>query len=323
MAITDHGNIDLTFTVAPATGTTILLSTNINATPAYFPASFPELLSISVSLEEISGSLYVFFQTSIDSDTYDQCKYEIAEDPGIELDIRIFIFDKNISGYCNDILVYSYTLQTIVFPVETLLSLIVSGSTTTISNICWRELSDAREAVFVDYEATTENAIQSIIQQRPIEINPEIGREMSFTWDATKDEIPATYIKAFADNEQDNTQLSSDGIVYYEDVGIAINEDVAKDVGFITRMYRLSELTVGALTAAQKYQTHALQKRHSLSANSNRIDPRIENRDILIIDLIVTGTNRHLEDRIIVEDVNISLQDGQYRTSISGRKDNG
>ena len=323
LGFAEFGNVDVMFTLTPNTGTSVELITNAKVVPAYFTNLLPNILSVDISTEEISGSIYLYTQTVYNGETYDKCKYEISEVATNELNIRIFMYDEYLTVYCNDILVYSYAFHSIEYTDPITLTLKIKGDTTTISDICWRELSDSREAVYVDYEATTENAIQSIIQQRPIEINPEVGRGMSFTWDATKDEIQASYIKTFSDGEQDNSQLSSDGIVYYANVGVSINEQVAKEVGFITRMYRLSELTVGALTAAGKYQTSALQKRHSLSSEASRIDPRIENRDILILDLIATGTNRHIEERIIVEDVYISLQDGSCRTTVSGRKENG
>jgi hypothetical protein len=199
------------------------------------------------------------------------------------------------------------------------LSLERTGSYT-VENVCLREIPDAREAVFVDYEATTESAIQSVIQQRPIEINPEVGREINFTYDATKDDVPGHHIFSYEDTEQDNMQLSSDGIVYYENVGVSINEDTAKEVGFITRMYRLSELSSGAIEAAAKYQRSALQRRHQSSITMQRIDPRIEIRDVILIDLIATGTLRHIVDEVIVEDISISISDGAYSTNISGRR---
>lgn len=318
-----HGTIDLSFTIlAPTDGDSFELITDILAIPQHLETA-QGILTINIIYEEdidYGTGAYIVSETRIGGVAIDTQTVPIGIVNGdIDLDMRIFLFDTYISAYCNDLCVYTYALNGIDYNAITSLSLERTGSYT-IENLFLREIPDAREAVWVDYEATTESTIQSIIQQRPIEINPEVGREINFTYDATKDDIPNHHIFSYEDTEQDNLQMSSDGIVYYEDVGVAINEDTAREIGFITRMYRLSELSTGAIEAAKKYQRSALQRRHSSSIVMQRLDPRIEVRDVILIDLIATGTLRHIEDEVIVEDVSISISDGAYSTNISGRR---
>ena len=316
------GTIDLSFTlVEPADGESIELITDVLGTPQHLETA-EGVISVNILYEaelDYGTGAYIVAETRIGGVAVDTQTVPIGLVDIIDLNIRIFIYDTYISVYCNNLCVYSYALLSADYTSMTALSLERTGSYT-VENVSLREIPDAREAVFVDYEATTESAIQSVIQQRPIEINPEVDREINFTYDATKDDVPGHNIFSYEDNEQDNLQLSSDGIVYYENVGVSINADTAREVGFITRMYRLSELSNGAIEAAAKYQRSALQRRHLSSIVMQRLDPRIEVRDVILVDVVVTGTGRHITDEVIVEDISISVEDGNYSTNISGRR---
>jgi len=312
------GTIDLSFTMdSPANSNAIELTTEILGIPRH-KECVEGIISVKI-IVTYDTVTYITTKTKISGIDMDTQKISLGTVGVTNFNIKIFLYDTYISVYCNDLCVYAYSLYSANYVNSPSLRLIKTGSYA-VNNVCLREIPDAREAIYVDYEATTESAIQSIIQQRPIEINPEINREINFTYDATKDNIQGHNINSYEDIEQDNLQMSSDGIVYYENVGVAINVDTAKQVGFITRMYRLSELSSGAIEAAEKYQKSALQRRHSSSIVLKRIDPRIEVRDVIVVDVIVTGTLRHITDEVIVENVSISLEEGSYSTNISGRK---
>ena len=314
----EHGGLEVFFSFIPVIGRAVLLTTNIQVLGAYATGAAGNL-RFSVQMETIGATQYVLFKTYAGNSLIDQSNFQLGNSVNLELDIRIFIYDQYVSGYCNDRCVYDYAFSSAVYPSAILASLSVTNGMLVLSNISRKELDDRREAVFVDYEANTESAIQSIIQQRPIEMNAGVNRELEFTYSSTKDSVTAHHVKRYENVLEDNLQLSSDGIVYYEDVGIAINEDTAEQVGLITRMYRLSELSSGAISAAEKYQRTALQKRNAVSLDM-RLDPRLEVRDILDINLIAAGTQRNIVDNIIVEEIQIRLEDGNYRTSLSGRK---
>ena len=314
----EHGGLEVFFSFIPVIGRAVLLTTNIQVLDTYATGAVSDL-KVSVQMETIGATQYVLFKTYAGDSLIDQSNFQLGDNVNLELDIRIFIYDQYVSGYCNDRCVYDYAFSSAVYPSAILASLSITNGPLTLSNISRKELDDQREAVFVDYEANTESAIQSIIQQRPIEMNAGVNRELEFTYSSTKDSVTAHHVKRYEDVLEDNLQLSSDGIVYYEDVGIAINEDTAEQVGLVTRMYRLSELSSGAISAAEKYQRTALQKRNAVSLDM-RLDPRLEVRDILDINLIAAGTQRNIVDNIIVEEIQIRLEDGNYRTSLSGRK---
>jgi len=318
---TTSGGIEVFFNFTPATGRIVWVVTDILALPAFTPLADPtEILKIRVNLEVISTVQYVAIYTYVGSTAIDKSNFALGNTSTLEFAVRTFIYDENIAVYINDVCVYTYTLGAVSYPEPVAASIQVTGGVEiAISNIVRTELQDQREAIYVDYEANTENAIQSIVQQRPVEINAGVGRELEFTYLATGDTLAAHHVKSYSNTLEDNVQISSDGIVYYADVGVSISQNTAEEVGLITRMYRLSELDSGAIKAASVYQEKALQRRN-MGNFSGRFDPRLEIRDIYAIDLIATGTQRNILRSIIVENIQMRLEDGAYKMSITGRK---
>ena len=318
---TTSGGIEVFFNFTPAVGRIVWVVTDILALPAFTTLADPtEILKIRVNLEVISTVQYVAVYTYVGSTAIDKSNFALGNTSTLEFAVRTFIYDENIAVYVNDVCVYTYTLGAVSYPEPVAASIQVTGGVEiAISNIVRTELQDQREAIYVDYEANTENAIQSIVQQRPVEINAGVGRELEFTYLATGDTLAAHHVKSYSNTLEDNVQISSDGIVYYADVGVSISQNTAEEVGLITRMYRLSELDSGAIKAASVYQEKALQRRN-MGNFSGRFDPRLEIRDIYAIDLIATGTQRNILRSIIVEDIQMRLEDGAYKMSITGRK---
>jgi len=320
MTIT-NGGIEVFFNFTPAVGGIVWVVTDILALPAFTDLADPvDILKIRINLEEISFVQYAAIYTYIGADIVDKSNFALGDTSTLEFAVRTFIYDKNIAVYVNDVCVYTYTLGAVSYPEPITASIQVTGGVAVaISDINRTELQDQREAIYVDYEANTENAIQSIVQQRPVEINAGVGRELEFTYLATGDTVAAHHVKSYSNALEDNVQISSDGIVYYADVGVSISQNTAEEVGLITRMYRLSELDSGAIKAASVYQEKALQRRN-MGNFSGRFDPRLEIRDIYAIDLIATGTQRNILRSIIVESIQMRLEDGAYKMSITGRK---
>jgi len=319
-----NGGFDIYFDLTPSAATALVISTNITARSSFSESNdvLEEIyiyISKDVGVGDQSGKQYIYTRTKLGSTFVNNQKYLIGNDSTIVYKIRVFLYDYYISVYCNGMWVYSYVFADINYPSPVTISLGRSGGDTlVVENIKRTELKDRREAIFVDYESNTESAIQSIIQQRPIEITHSSNRELEFTYSATRDAVDAVYVKSIAESTGDNSQLSSDGIVYSADVGISIDEETAKSVGIVTRMYRLSELDSGALEAAAIYQKRARQRRKMFTVNA-RFDPRLETRDIYNVNLFSTGTQRHIIESIIVEDVQVKLENGLYRMSVTGR----
>lgn len=320
---TAYGTVELFFSYTPVEGETVTLATNITGIRSFAGVEELTLLPISVSIGMRNlGNDFIVVQTLLDDSVVDQSDfgYDVPLVSKV-FDIRIFFFNARISVYMNDKWIYSYSLSTVSYPIAITQTLTANGNDITLSDLMRVELCDGREAVYVDYESNSDNAISSIIQERPIESFPAVDRATEFTYDATKDNVNAIKTLSYTDSITDNSQTSSDGLVYSMDVGISLDSFVAEELGLITRLYRLPELDSGIDRAVAAIQKKARQSRSKIDT-IGRLDPRLEISDILIFDkLIVSGTNREINDLIIVEDITISMSDGDYRQSISGRRD--
>ena len=307
--------IDVVYSCVPSEDSIVWLNTNISINDT----GINDYLSIGFTIDTYADIQYGICLCSKDGIEFSRKKFVMGTMADAMCNIRIFIFDEFVSVYINDVWVSTNVLQTVFYQSEIEATLSVVGASIGLTNVVRSELADRREAVFADYEATTENVIQSIIQQRPIEYGPSVDRALEFTYTGTKDEVLAHHIRSWSETKEDNSGLSSDGIVYYEDVGIVIHPDTAEDVGFIVRMYRLSELDSGALKAANTYQTLAYQRRNIVTVVM-RFDPRIEKRDILTLSAVASGTERIITDAIIVENMSIDIVEGSSKMNILGRR---
>jgi hypothetical protein len=314
------GSLEVFFTYPSNVAKSIDLLTNIQGVQQFGPE--PEELedvTISVTSVAYSGTIYIQIQTTLGTVVVDQSDFSTYQTTAIDFAVRIFFFDQFVSVYLNNKWVYSYAFSSVAYADDTTASIKLNGATTTITGIRRVELSDGREAIFVDYESNTESAIQSIIQQRPILMLPHVNRKLSFTYRAEKDTISAVFVNRYTERISHPSQLSSDGLVYSDDVGVSIDTETAREVGFITKLYRLPELTNGAIRAAGTLQRQARERRIAPTV-AQRMDPRIELTDVLHVSLTVAGTLRQIDRYIVVENPSIAMKDGDYSMNITGRK---
>lgn len=318
----EFGSLEVYYTYQSAANKSIELITNIQGVRQFNvgPETYEDISVIISSIHDVYDDVFIRIETMLGTTMVDQSDFSTYTSDASVFVVRIFFFNQFVSVSLNDKWVYSYAFANISYSAaDTTAALKLNGTATFISAIRKVELSDGREAVFVDYESNTESAIQSIIQQRPVMILPHVNRKLSFTYDAEKDTVPASFVSDYNERISHPSSLSSDGLVYGRDVGVSIDLQVAEDVGFITKLYRLPELDTGANEAAAALQRRARQQRTGVTVQQ-RFDPRIEVTDVLHVDLVVTGTNRQIDRLIIVEDVRVSLRDGEYSMSIVGRK---
>lgn len=316
-----YGSLEVFYTYPSNTAKSIELLTNIQGVKQ-FAVGFEELEDCQVNVTSLldTGEIFVKVQVLLGGVVIDESDFPTYQGSNIDFAVRIFFFDHLLSVSLNDKWVYSYAFATMAYSADgTTASLKMEGATTTVTDIRRVELSDGREAVYVDYEASTDNAIQSVIQQRPVQVLPHVNRKLTFTYAAEKDDVDAVFVEKYEEQYTHPGSLSSDGLVYAEDVGVSIDLETAKEVGLITKLYRLSELNTGAEEAAYMMQKRAREQRIRKTV-TQRLDPRIEVTDVLHLDLVTTSTNRHLVEDIIVEDVRISLRDGDSSMVISGRR---
>ena len=321
-SLTSHsaGGIEVFYSYENASGIEVKILTNLKAIAqykdpiidTYYPAD------VSFSTYESGGVSFAQCKTYINGEVVDQSDFDFQCAAIQHISNRVVFNNTCVSIYCNDLCVYTYNFTDTTWTDPIQVKLQVNGGTLAIdmTNV---EIADPREAVYIDYESTTDSAIQSIIQQRPIQIFSEVGRANTFTYAATRGAVDAHHLLSYEEKTQDNNNLSSDGLVYYVDVGVSMSELTAEEVGLITRLYRFSELDSGALQAAKRVQQIAIEQRKMVTV-SGRFDARLQIADRLVIDTIITSTLRHVVDEIIVEGITLNLSNGSYSMQVTGRR---
>lgn len=178
----------------------------------------------------------------------------------------------------------------------------------TISNVRVCELADWREAIYIPMETDGMSAIQSIVQERPIEIVQKSSGAISYCYEPTRDVIhqKADNIRRHSFQEKYPMDGASDGIIYYADVKTIQYSPFAKKYGLSTKTINLPNLNVGALKAGKIIMERSYERSvmHDLDI---RQDIRIEVGDILHIHYIASGTKRESEYYIVVEDVSMGV----------------
>ena len=316
-----HGGFDLYFTFVPNDSLTIKVETDIQVRCLGTPSS-SGLYSIEIStgIDTVSGKAYVYFTTYQDAFPIDVSSYPFNSSAvPASIDVRVFSFDGYMAICMNNVWVYTYAFINIVYNIPVGLKLKVEGTTATITNIRSVELCDGRQAVYVDYESTGDDGISSIVQERPVEIFPESNRSMSFTYRVVEDSLTPYKVTSYDHVKEESSNAASDALVYYENVGITISEATLKELGFITRLYRLSDLESGAIFASRRMQQVALENVDQVTIEG-RFDPRVEHDDLLLVSKNVSGTNSSLVDNVIIDKIDIALADGDFSMIATGRR---
>ena len=325
-AIQTFGGMELLFDYTPNDLLYLKINTDILAIPQYKQSNAEyAAVSVKIGTTTVGGVHYAVVSTVLGITTIDTNTVSLDCTTMPILNVRLFFNDNHVSVTINGKWVYAYTFAYMSYPVlpATITASIwvsaTGGAGTFITNIIRREFTESRDAVYIDYESNGQDAIGSVIQERPIQVLPQTGRSYGFTYTLVKNSVPAHHVYYYQDTEQGNGEVSSDGLVYFYDIGISQNINTARDVGFITKLYRLSNLNTAGIQAAYILQQKALQSRHQIGLQM-RVDPRIEITDHMPITLVASGTQRAITDDVIVENASISIADGQYTMQVSGRR---
>jgi len=312
------GAVELIFTYEIADTCDLIVSTNItgmNPFPTYTAVRNP--LSFRVHKEVVTDEVFFVITRYCGTEILEISDFGPFENISAIV-LRAYIYDEFASFYINEKWIYSGGVANVDYPDPIEVDIVADGATMFFDRVERFEIPDHREAIYVDLETSAENALGSVIQQRPIEMFTDTGRTLSFTYALLRDEIYAHHIERANETREDPPQMSSDGLVYYADVGITMDTKTAEDVGLITRMYRLSELETGAIRGAKMLQDKSRQRRNMMDISA-RLDPRLEVGDIYHIDVIVTSTNRHIIKDVIIENITLSATEKRYSMNLTGR----
>jgi hypothetical protein len=307
------GNLDIKFKTNTDM-TQVVLYSGVTGVPLHDELWYAEKTEISIIM--LFNYNPIEFRVKMAGYVRDKKTWLVNKSADCVYDVRVYFSKTFITIYVNGETVYMYCCGEVDYP-EIIHPRLVVNNSTTIPYVTNSEIPDVREAVFIDYETMTEGALQTIIQQRPLQIFPAKNRELIFTYDHTYDVWQANRVYSYQHTRKGNQQTSSDGLVYSTDVSMSASFQTGKEVGFVTRLYRMSELDFGATRATGIIQKRALEKMDMVTIRM-RLDKRIKIADILYVDAVMS-TGKLVRVYVVVEDVSISIASGNSSMQITGR----
>lgn len=233
---------------------------------------------------------------------------------------RITVHNEFISFYFNGIWVNTFWLANVMHKEEPQVWLI-GTATIVLTEIVYPELNDWRDAIFIDLEQTGMNAIGSIILSKPIDVYSKWDGSICFSMNAISDTVlMEQYVRRVSRSNQRNPQAASDGIVYFTDVAIVIDEQYLEDYGLSTKLIRLPDLDQG-IRAAVKLQNKARKAQRQVEVQS-RFDPSLEMKDILQVRTPFTSAeNDDYGIALLNDSMKIELSDATFSMTVTGREE--
>lgn len=279
---------------------------------------------LNVAIDNLGSGNFAVSLVSTPSDT---TMYKFLYSSGTSAQKFRVLFAKNLfSLYQNNRWVWSMAFDELLYTQTNYTEVkLYTTSSVTFNNIAIRDLSDWREAVYIDLETDGFSALSSIIQERPVEIETTPEGKLRFYYERVRPEVVHDLPPHF--HKWTNampTDGASDAIVYgANDVVTLQVANFARDLGFSTKLVRVPNLEAGAIEAGYRMMEKSYQnrKRHSLKI---RPDVRLEVGDIGHFGYVASGTGRVEVFAVIIEtlDISMSQSEGEVNATmtISGRQ---
>ncbi len=250
-------------------------------------------------------------------------QWEDGADCRQENKIRIVWANKFCSVYINERWAHTFAFPYIEFVTSTPdLRFYVDATwdgSATIDLITNVELSDWREAIYVDTETSLFSALSAIIQDRPVEIYTTSEGKLKFSYNETRDQLTINpFVREHTKSKSADDNAGSEAIVYAADVELVEDADYTATKGFVTRVLRLPTLDVGAQQAAEVL-LHRAKEREVTHELRTRPDLRVESGDLLLIYYIDQHEGEEVSDYMIVESISMMSTEPGSQMVIRGR----
>ena len=231
---------------------------------------------------------------------------------------RILFHDNFVTVYMNDRWMHTFSVNDLAYPVTTNVYL---NGTFTATNIRLLELSDWREAIYIDLETDGISAISNIIQERPVEQFRLPDGSVSFAYEPTRDQLAQLFNpREHVWDEVIPTTAASDAIIYTaSEVKSLQFESFAENFGFLTRIYRFPNLNVGAYRAAQVL-LQRLYEQSIMHRLRIRPDIRLVPGDVYQVDHDLSGTGTNINVDVLLEHIEFVIADGAPTMLLQGRQ---
>lgn len=240
--------------------------------------------------------------------------------------VRILLHDNFATLYCNDRWIYTFSFASVVYPETLTLEFVTSGyagvTAFTATNLRVTELSDWREAIYIDLESDGKSAISNVIQERPVEAYCKPDGKIDYWYDKERDVVGNIGFRSHRWGSSMPRDGASDAIVQgVKDVRSLQYPEYAKRFGFATKVLRLSNLNSGTLRAGRVILRRMVEGavKHQLQT---RPDARIEPGDEITVSYTASATGRVVLESVIVESVDFSIGGDSASSSmeIGGRE---
>jgi len=235
--------------------------------------------------------------------------------------IRVVFHNEFCTIYVDHYWIYTFGFDDIYHNVDPEVGLKTTGGGITVYDLRKKELSDWREAVYVELEISSQNAIRTAILQRPVDIYPNWEGRLVCEYNPNRNSDSVYFVKKHSEKRGDNSQACSDAVIQSTYAAVVTDVQYAMTDGFVTRMYRLPDLDSGYVQAAQIMQDRARRsnKEHSVQC---RINIHFEIGDIANVSATVSGTGRSLSESFVIENMSLSISEAKQQMSLSGRDAN-
>lgn len=315
------GGLDVHFEVPTIdTGEWVALGTNVAIYDGTEDTGPIELIDPDsrIRIENRSGDCWINYQRYPSELPAEERKVEWV-DLTKALKVRINYHENHVTVYFNGAWAHTYSTNAIIYPDDLELYLI-SSEGKTLSDVRVTELHDWRHGVFTETEADGASILQTIIQERPVEIYANADGTLDFYYNVDPD--PQTIygiIRRFKRIDRYNPQAASDLILYYRDVATYVDTGYLDDSGFITKILRLPGLDNGAKFAA-KITARRMREREDAFEIFLRPDFSLEGGDVVNLVVTESGNGTEHDYDIFLENVSFTVKDGQALMVLSGRK---
>jgi hypothetical protein len=274
-----------------------------------------------LACEKTSGS--AIFRYTVTSGSSGHLMYSCDHDVSTGTQkFRVLYHLNNLSIYQNGQWVATVAFDKLIYGDNLTISM---DGNLTIRNLRIKELSDWREAVYIDLETDGRSALGSIIQQRVVEVVPKSDGSLDFYYEidratvgGVRDPREHDYIKSVP------MDGASDAIVQgWFEVKTLQNSDFAERLGLATKLFRMPDLTSGAYRAAMLSlkKTYESYRKHTFVI---RPDMALETGDLYPLEYTAYGTGAIVSCLVIVEDTSteISMSGSKLisRMTVQGRQ---
>lgn len=245
-----------------------------------------------------------------------QYQYEIGDGSHY---VRILYHDSFATVYMDGQWIFTFCLSEINYAISCEIDFVSNVSDLEITDIRLVDLSDWSEAFYIDLETDSRSAIASVIKERPIEIIPQPDGSIDYTYHETRylHSSPGKVTK-FEQASRIPSDGASNAIIYADQVRTVKYDAYLQEFGFATKVYRMPNLTIGALKAAKLILHRAFESKNKFDIEI-RPDARLVTGDAINISKTIVTTGDVINEDVIIEKITLQIRDGDYTMTVSGR----